>query len=398
MPARSMSSPTPANAGYAPKLKSLIVGQVLCYEGDPPGPLYVICSGKVRAYRRSRSVPNSIEELAHLGPGEIVGELAPMLKQVRSATLQALEPTQVLEVPVVKVSALLKQHKALLRVLTAALKDRAGLTPAEVESIVRDEGADIVARERGATDGEAAAPSFPAPEHDASIVYPKRLVCPVCGAQFFSLVVHPQQDRPANRESDFHQLYKTAFNPYDYELWVCPNDLYAALPADFGEMSDLQRPRVPEVVAAVVADWHGNRPDFNGERNLIMREKSLELALAVYRMRNATPLRLAAVLHRLAWCSRERGDAEAERNWLSQALQAYGMAYNQFDLEGPKTVLRVAYLCGELNARLGDQRAAMRWTSEGMRHPQIKEHPHWDRMLREQWESIRTETAAADAA
>jgi uncharacterized protein (DUF2225 family) len=280
----------------------------------------------------------------------------------------------------------------LLRVLSAALKDRAGLTPSEVEALVRDQGADVSMRLLGGANTESDAPSFPAPEHNPAIVYPKRLVCPVCSAQFFSLVVHPQQDRPAERGTDFHQLYRTDFNPYDFELWVCPNDLYAALPADFDEISELQRPRVAEVVAAVVADWDGDRPDFNGERNLRMREKSLELALAVYRMRNATPLRLAAVLHRLAWCARERDDAQAERSWLSQALQAYSMAYNQFDLEGPKTVLRVVYLCAELNARLGDMRAAIRWSSEGLRHPEIKDHPHWERMLRDQWARVRVES------
>jgi uncharacterized protein (DUF2225 family) len=394
MPVRPLTPPGLARTSYTPTLRSLIEGQVLCYEGDPPGPLYVICSGSVRAYRRSRSVPDTIEELAHLGPGEIVGELAPMLKQVRSATVQALEPTEVLEVPVVQVSGLLKQHKALLRVLTAALKDRAGLTHSEVAALVNEQGADVSLKGIGGSTADSAPLSFAAPEHDASIVYPKRLVCPVCSAQFFSLVVHPQQDRPAERDSDFHQLYRTEFNPYDYELWVCPNDLYTAFPADFGEISDLQRPRVAEVVAAVVADWDGDRPDFNAERNLRMREKSLELALALYRMRNATPLRMAAVLHRLAWCARERGDAQAERSWLSQALQAYSMAYNQFDLEGPKTVLRVAYLCGELNARLGDTRAAIRWCSEGLRHPEIKDHPHWEGMLRQQWATLRTEPAA----
>lgn len=107
-------------------------------------------------------------------------------------------------------------------------------------------------------------------------------------------------------------------------------------------------------------------------------------------MRNAPPLRQAAVLHRLAWCARERGDMQAERSWLSQALQAYGMAYNHFDdREGPKTVLRVAYLCGELNTRLGDLRAAAHWFSEGLRHPVIKQYPHWERMLREQWSTVR---------
>src|ERR1051326_2299244 len=100
MPHRPASSASLVNASYTPTLRSLSEGQVLCREGDPPGPLYVICSGSVRAYRLAG---NSVEELAHLGPGDIVGEMAPILQQARSATVQALEPTEVLEVPVSQV-------------------------------------------------------------------------------------------------------------------------------------------------------------------------------------------------------------------------------------------------------------------------------------------------------
>src|SRR5579864_3028518 len=242
MPVRPRSSPNVVNAGQTPPtLRSFAAGQVLCHEGDPPGPLYVICSGSVRAYR---GTDNSIEELAQLGPGDIVGEMAAMLQQVRSATVQALEPTEVLEVPVTQVQGLLKQHKALVRVLTAALNERAGLSHSEVETIVNQEGAPLGRVLLGPRDFAQDAPAFPVPEHDASVVYPKRLHCPTCGAEFFVLVVHPQQDRPAQRGSDFHQVYTTTFNPYDYELWVCPNDLYAAFASDFAEISDLQRPRV----------------------------------------------------------------------------------------------------------------------------------------------------------
>jgi uncharacterized protein len=370
----------------APMLKSLAAGQVLCREGDPPGPMYVICSGSVRAYRQSLKQRGAIEELARLGPGEIVGEMAAMLKQARSATLQALEPSEVLEVPTPHVRGMLKQHKSLLRVLAAALKDRAGLTHEEVEEIVaRQSGLRMPRQPDTESDAE-----IPVPEHDPSIVYTKQVTCPACITDFFALVVHPQKDTPADRSSDFHQLYKTPYNPHDYEVWVCPNCRYASLPQDFSDISDLQRPRVAEVVAAVMSDWRGQQADFLTERNLALREKSLKLALALYRMRNASPLRLAAVLHRLAWCAREREDSDAERNWLSQALQAYGMAYNQFDSDAsPKTELRVVYLCAELNARLGDPRAAVRWASEGLRHPAIKDHPHWERMLRQQWFDVR---------
>jgi uncharacterized protein (DUF2225 family) len=243
---------------------------------------------------------------------------------------------------------------------------------------------------------EDAGASLPVPPHDRTFAYPKALACPSCGAHFSTLVIHARKDQPVERTSDFQQRYVTPFNPYDYELWVCPNDLYASLPADFAELSEIQRLKVAEVVDSVTAGWDGERPDFNNERTLRLRERGLQLALALYRMREASPSRLAAILHRLAWCAREQGNPETERSWLSQALEAYSTAYAESDLDGAKDELRVQYLCGEVSARLGDTPAALRWFGEALRHPALKDHPNWERMIREQWAQARADSGSRD--
>jgi uncharacterized protein len=385
MPARPLSIVTNALEARGPALKALAEGQVLVREGDPPGPLYVICSGSVRAYRRSLTQPDAIEELARLGPGDVVGELAPMLQQLRSATVQALEPTRLLEVPSGQLATLLQRHDSLLRVLTSALRDRAGLTPADIEA---------VAARLGVSAPDASSVVIPPPAHDPTFVYPKSLVCPACGAQFSALITQPRKDQPAERSSDFHQLYRTSFNPYDYELWVCPNDLYAALSTDFEDLSQTSRSKVPEVIAEVVSSWSGVRPEFNGERTLELRERALELALALYRMRGLPAVRQAAILHRLAWCARERGDAATEQTWLRQALEAYITAYTQSDLvrDGKREELRVLYLCGELSARTGDIRGAVQWFGEALRDQKAVGHPSWERMIRERWSAVRAQS------
>src|SRR5947209_470675 len=377
-----------------PTIKTFAAGQVRWREGEPAGPLYVICSGSVRAHRRSLTVPDSIQELAQLGPGEVVGELAPLLRHSRSATVQALEPTAVIEVPADQLGALVRRHEPLLRVIALALRDRAGLSETEIESAVTRVGGTLPREVFMVESPDAAGGSLPVPPHDRTVAYPKTLTCPACGARFSTLVIHARKDQPAERTSDFHQRYVTPFNPYDYELWVCPNDLYASLPADFGELSDIQRMKVADVVDGVTAGWGGQRPDFNADRTSRLREQGLQLALAIYRMREAPPSRVAAILHRLAWCARERSDTDIEQQWLSQAVEAYSTAYAESDLDGTRDELRVLYLCGELSARLGDTPAALRWFEEALRDPALKDHPNWERMLRDQWAQARATGAA----
>jgi uncharacterized protein (DUF2225 family) len=180
---------------------------------------------------------------------------------------------------------------------------------------------------------------------------------------------------------------------------VCPTDLYAAMPAEFSALTDAQKAAVPQIVEQVVmTEWGGERPDFNVDRSLELREKALQLALAIYRMRGASPLRLAAVLHRLAWCARESGDTEREKEYMALALGCYQRGYEETNLGGAKEELRVQYLCGELSLRLGEIGDALNWFAQARRHADLKQFPKWEQMLRDQWVLAREAASKAGVA
>ncbi|MCA9989512.1 MAG: Crp/Fnr family transcriptional regulator [Ardenticatenaceae bacterium] len=69
-------------------------GQVIFHLGDPGGLLYIIIRGKVKI---SHSTPDGQEALlAILGSGDFFGELALLDESPRSATAEAIEPTDTL--------------------------------------------------------------------------------------------------------------------------------------------------------------------------------------------------------------------------------------------------------------------------------------------------------------
>jgi uncharacterized protein (DUF2225 family) len=374
-----------------------VTGQVLMREGDPSGAVYVVRSGRLRVFRRDLTAVNSVVDLASLGAGDVIGELGAMLGQLRSATVQAVEPTEVLEIPSDQLSSVVRRHQPLLRVIATALRDRTGLPDEEIADLTAKLGHKKKPAPAIKPQPEAPITQSPSvPVHDPAVVYPKTVDCPSCGMRFAALTVHARKDQPAARDSDFHNTYTSSHNPYDYEVWVCPNDLYAALPTDFVDLGEKHRLRVAPAVEEVVAGWGDQLPEFNADRTLDLRQRGLELALALYKIREMADLRLAAIAHRLAWCARERGDADSEMEWLVQALEHYRTAYSEADLGGAQEELRVQYLCGELSLRLGDVAGAVTWFAQALRLPGLKEHGTWNRMLREQW-AVATERATGQA-
>jgi uncharacterized protein (DUF2225 family)/CRP-like cAMP-binding protein len=388
------------------RLRELEAGEVICRENDAPGPAYIVVSGNLRVYRQDRENPEDIEQLAELGRGALVGELASLLNQPRSATVEATTRAVVLEIPSPRLHLLAQEHSALLRVLVLALQERAGLSPVEITAIAARMGVDLAPVEAFLEDaGAPLAETLPAVQspvlaYDQDLVYPKSVPCPACGTTFSVLVFRSHKERRGERDTDFYQRYRTRATPHDYEVWVCPSDLYAALPTDFADLRASDREHMAEVVEEVVAgQWAGERPDFAVDRNLVLRERSLQLALAIYQLRGASPLRLAGVLHRLAWCAREQGDEESERRWLQAAFEAYQAGYATADSGEPKDLLRVQYLCGELARRLGDAATALTWFGQVLGHPAITLYPMWERIARQQWALVReTSRALPDSA
>jgi CRP-like cAMP-binding protein len=102
--------------------RRLDAGTVVFREGDRGDTCYVVRSGTARAIREhpdGRSIT-----LAHFNPGDIFGELAMFDDEPRSATVDTIEPTEVIAIPSRDVQRLMREYPEIAVKLSTALAVR----------------------------------------------------------------------------------------------------------------------------------------------------------------------------------------------------------------------------------------------------------------------------------
>jgi CRP/FNR family transcriptional regulator, cyclic AMP receptor protein len=96
--------------------------EVVFREGDESNTCYVVRSGRARAVRAHAD--GRVLTLAHFGPGDIFGELAMFDDESRSATVETIEPTDVIGILGRDMRRLLREHPEIAVKLLAALGRR----------------------------------------------------------------------------------------------------------------------------------------------------------------------------------------------------------------------------------------------------------------------------------
>lgn len=106
--------------------RSFPTGARVFHEGDESDACYIIRAGEVRV-TREHSDGRAIT-LATLGPGEIVGELAMLDGEVRSASVEALEEVELLAIAAKDMRGLLERNPSITAKLVVALTRRVRAT------------------------------------------------------------------------------------------------------------------------------------------------------------------------------------------------------------------------------------------------------------------------------
>ena len=95
----------------ASRATSIAPGAHLVETGQPAGSLYVVLDGRFAALAAPEDPDDAA--LAELGPGTVIGEIAVLTGGTRSATLRALEPSEVAEIDGPRFVALLDEQPTL---------------------------------------------------------------------------------------------------------------------------------------------------------------------------------------------------------------------------------------------------------------------------------------------
>jgi len=106
---------------------TLMSGEVLFKEGEPSDSLYIVISGRLRVVSRSAD-DQSDRLLAHLGHGEIVGEMGLVCNEPRSATVVAIRDTNLAKLSESGLNQLAANcaqpiYSAIIRQLASRLRD-----------------------------------------------------------------------------------------------------------------------------------------------------------------------------------------------------------------------------------------------------------------------------------
>ena len=114
------------------KARDFAEGEALMTQGEPSTSIHFILEGHVRVERQRRTDSERIV-LAHLGSGEIVGEMGVMVDLPRSATVIAAKPTSTLELDTASFERAARAFPILHRVLAKLLSERLRRTSERVE-------------------------------------------------------------------------------------------------------------------------------------------------------------------------------------------------------------------------------------------------------------------------
>lgn len=218
-------------------------------------------------------------------------------------------------------------------------------------------------------------------------LYSIKVTCCNCEQEFSTSRVRPSLKKAIRRDADFCSYYK-AENPDYYVVRVCPKCGFASTENSADKLADWQRKSFDSQVGR---RWQAR--DFGEKRTWEEALETYKLALICAQSINDKERIIASLLHHIAWLYRYQGNTVQEQRFLRYSLDEYVKVFEN-DSSGGNDA-RLMYLIGELNRRVGDFAAAVRWFSRVVNDQRIVDAA-MIRASREQWAILREQMRGED--
>lgn len=207
-----------------------------------------------------------------------------------------------------------------------------------------------------------------------TLILPSSFICPCCNHRFEGLTLRSTNEL-GGMTTDF-RTYAQGFQPLAYALVICPDCGYTERSHCFGE------PISEEIKTFVHLQI---TPSMRGNR--LLAETRYEIAAKIANFSKTSPLAVARLLLRAAWCARDREpEGAAEKDFRRKAIARFMQALDDQDIAEEER-LRALYLIGEEYRRIGELTESYKWFRVLIAY--CEEHQtgqHWARLAHQQME------------
>lgn len=221
------------------------------------------------------------------------------------------------------------------------------------------------------------------------VLWQKEVVCPACSHTFITNNFRSKSLPVIKREADFHEIYEV-INPVAFDIWVCPECLYAAKKEDYETINS-------DILEKIAKDKSTRKKtagnlDFTLLRDYDLGIMSYKLAFMCYQHRKATNAFLGSLYLKCAWLAREKGDIGVEKEQIVNVIEKYEKALSIGEkISGQISELGVLFLLGELYRQMGDFSGAEKYLMKVRQSPNADSEKAVLRMAMDLLDTIKQE-------
>lgn len=214
-------------------------------------------------------------------------------------------------------------------------------------------------------------------------LYDKKVECPICVNKFKTKKVRTSRLRLIKRDGDFLPYYKGE-NPMKYNIYICPNCGYAASESNYESVTEGTK---KIILKEITSKW--NKRSFGNKRSIDEALVTYKLAFYIGQLLDYKKIEQGCLSLNIAGLCRMKEDEE-ELKFLKITKDLFEEGYEKESLAGTNMdELKLSYLIGEINRRLGNKDLALKWFNNVLSNPEIQFNSILKTMVRDQWRLVR---------